>query len=200
MEESDVLAELRQMSMAHRYGGMTSALMSGKLLGFLCRTVKAKKVLDIGVFTGMSSFIMARTLPEDGKVISCDISEEYTNLGRPYWKRGGVEQKIDLRIKPAVDTLQELIDAGEGETFDLIFIDANKDDYPRYFELGKRLLRSGGIFVVDNALWNGRVANLEVKDTETESIREINRLMRDDPAVEYVLLDINDGIILARKF
>lgn len=197
--EDHTLSQLREMSVAHRRGDMTTGVQTEKLLTFLCRSIKAKKVLDIGVFTGCSSFAMALALPEDGKVIACDINEEFANLGRPYWDRGGVLEKIDLRIAPATETLQELIDAGEGGTFDVMFIDADKPNYPRYFELGMKLLRVGGIFMVDNALWGGQVADPTVQDKNTMGIREINYLMRDDPGVDYLLLHICDGVALAQK-
>ena len=197
--EDQTLTELREMSLAHRRGKMTSAVTSGKLLTFLCRTIEAKKVLDVGVFTGVSSYAMALALPEDGKVIACDISEQYAALGRPYWEKGGVAGKIDLRIKPAVETLQELIDAGEEGTFDIMFIDADKRSYPKYFELGMKLLRTGGIFVIDNALWGKQVADPSKQDNDTEGIREINRRMRDDPRVDYFLLDICDGTGIGQK-
>ena len=175
---------------------MTSKAESGKLLTLLCRSIKAKKVLDVGVFTGCSSFAMALALPDSGKVIACDVNNEYANHGLPYWEQGGVSEKIDLRIKPAVETLQELIDNGEGETFDLMFIDAN---YPNYFELGLKLVRTGGLFVVDNALWHGKAADQRVQDPATLAIRKINDLMRDDKRVDFVLLDVCDGTGIAQK-
>ena len=197
--EGKVLSDLREMSMALTKGRMTSTAEVGRLLTCLCRAINAKKVIDVGVFTGISSFSMALALPEDGKVIACDVSEENTNLGRPYWVQGEVSGKIDLRIKPATETLQELIDAGESETFDAMFIDADKTNYPRYFELGMQLLRHGGVFIVDNALWYGRVADPAIQDKETTGVREINYFMRDNPSVEHVLLDTSDGIGLGIK-
>lgn len=197
--ENATLSQLRELSVAHRDGGMTTGVESGKLLTFLCRSIQAKKVLDIGVFTGCSSFAMALALPQDGKVIACDVSEDYANLGRPYWEQGGVSAKINLRIQPATKTLQELIDSGEEETFDLIFIDADKHNYATYFELGMKLLRTGGIFVVDNALWGGLVADNSVTDKNTVGIRKINDIMRDDPRVDFLLLNVSDGTGLAQK-
>lgn len=197
--EDHILGQLRELSRAHARGKMTTGVASGKLLTLLCRTIKAKKVLDVGVFTGCSSFAMALALPDDGKVIACDVNEEYANLGRPYWEQGGVSEKIDLRVKPAIETLQELIDSGEGETFDLMFIDADKNNYPNYFELGMKLVRSGGFFMIDNALWYGKPADQRVQDPDTLGIRKINDLMRDDKRVDFVLLDVCDGTGIARK-
>ena len=193
------LSQLREMSVAHAKGMMTSRVENGKLLTLLCRATNAKKVLDVGVFTGCSAYAMALGMPEDGKVVACDVSEEFTSLGRPYWEQGGMANKIDLRLQPAATTLQELIDNGEEGTFDLMFIDADKVNYPTYFELGMKLLRSGGVFIVDNALWSGHVADASRKDENTLAIRKINSLMRDDPRVDFLLLNIADGTGLAVK-
>ncbi len=197
--EDDTLCQLRKMSVGLDGGRMATNPVTGKLLTFLCKSINAKKVIDIGVFTGCSSFAMALVLPEGGKVIACDISTESTDLGRPYWEQGGIAEKVDLRIQPATNTLQELLDKGEGETFDFIFIDADKINYPTYFDLGVKLLRSGGMFLVDNAIWSGRVADPSETDEDTIAIRKINALMRDDPRVDYVLMDLADGLGLARK-
>ncbi len=197
--EDATLSQLREMSVAHAHGNMTSCVENGKLLTLLCRNIKAKKVLDVGVFTGCSAYAMALGLPEDGKVIACDVSEEYANLGRPYWEQGGMATKIDLRIQPATKTLQEFIDNGEEGTFDMMFIDADKQSYPTYFELGMKLLRTGGVFVVDNALWHGAVLDNSITDEHTVAIRKINSLMRDDPRVDFLLLNVTDGVGLAIK-
>lgn len=197
--EDATLSHLREMSKARAEGEMTSRVENGKLLTLLCKTTNAKKVLDIGVFTGCSAYAMALGLPDDGKVVACDVSEDFANLGRPYWEQGGVANKIDLRIQSAATTLQELIDNGEEGTFDLMFIDADKINYPTYFELGMKLLRPGGIFMVDNALWSGRVADASRTDKNTMAIRKINSLMRDDPRVDFLLLNMVDGIGLAVK-
>ena len=198
-KENPILHQLRQMSQAHQRGKMTTGVESGKLLTLLCRLIKAEKVLDVGVFTGCSSFAMALALPESGKVVACDINDDYAKLGRPYWEQGGVAGKIDLRIQPASKTLQELIDNGEEETFDLMFIDADKSNYPKYFELGMKLLRPGGLFVVDNALWYGRVADPSVNDSSTTGIRKINELMKSDPWVDFTLVHVGDGTGIAQK-
>jgi len=137
-----VLKELRALSRQHSLGKMTTNVQSGQMLTFLCRNIEAKRVLDIGVFTGCSTFAMALGLPDDGRVIACDICQEYAEIGKPYWDRGGVSKKIDLRIAPALKTLNQLLDQGEKDSFDLIFIDADKENYPRYYELAYRLARS----------------------------------------------------------
>jgi predicted O-methyltransferase YrrM len=178
---------------------MTTGLDVGNLLTLLTRALGARKVLDVGVFTGCSAFSMALSLPEEGRVIACDVSEEYTSIGKPYWEEGGVAGKIDLHIQPATKTLQELIDNGESGTFDLIFIDADKPNYPNYYEMGVELLRKGGLVVVDNALWSGHVADASHQDESTATIRAINSRMKTDARVDYVLLNVSDGIGMACK-
>jgi predicted O-methyltransferase YrrM len=197
--ENATLSRLRAMSIAHTKGLMTSSVEVNKLLTILCISLKACKVIDLGVFTGCSSFAMALGLPPEGKVIACDVSMEYPQLGQPFWIEGGVDDKIDLRIQPALKTLQDLIDNGESGTFDLIFIDAHKPEYPEYFKKGLVLLRAGGMFVVDNAIWRNKVADQSIVDEKTEGIRRINRLMCDSESVEYTLLNFSDGIGLAVK-
>ena len=197
--EDPALAELRKASISHSKGRMTSSGEVGRLLTVLCTTLGANKAIDIGLFTGCSSFSMAKGLKAGGRVIACDITSEYAEFGRPFWNQGGVAEMIDVRIKPALDTLQELIDAGESETFDIIFIDAYKRDYPDYYTKGITLLRSGGMFVVDNALWNGKVADPSLTDEGTVAIRRINELMSNDKRVEFVLMNVSDGVGVAVK-
>lgn len=199
-EEDPILKELRAVSRQHTQGLMTTNIQSGKLLTFLCRNINAKKVLDVGVFTGCSSFAMALGLPDDGKVIACDVSEKYANIGKPYWDRAGVSKKIELRIAPAEETLSALLDEGGKETFDLVFIDADKVNYLKYYELGFELLRKGGLIVVDNMCWSGKVWDRTVvNDGNTGSIRSMNERMRGDPRVDYTLLAFADGTGVAQK-
>ena len=197
--EDATLSQLRAMSVKHRRGEMTTGSETGKLLTMLCRAINARKTIDVGVFTGCSSVAMALALPEDGKVISCDVSDDYTKLGRPYWEQAGVSNKIDLRLKPATETLQELIDNGESGTFDVVFIDADKDNYVSYFELGIQLLRQGGMIIVDNALWRGSVADPSDQRESTIGIRRINDVMLKDSRIDFVLLNISDGIGIGLK-
>ena len=202
-KEDTVLRELRELSIKvcilHGLPMMTSGIQTRKLLYFLCRTLKAEKAIDVGVFTGCSAHSLALGLSDKGKVIACDINKEYADIGRPYWKRGGVERKIDLRIGPAIDTLNELIDNEEKGTFDVIFIDADKVNYPNYYDLCILLLRKGGVIVVDNALWDGRVSIPSSNEDSTIAIRRLNEKMCNDPRVEYMLLNFADGIGIARK-
>lgn len=198
-EENAPLSQLRAVSISHERGEMTTGVETGKLLTILCRAVNARKVIDIGVFTGCSSVAMALALPEDGKVISCDTNEEYASLGRPYWEQAGVANKIDLRLKPATETLQELIDDGETGTYDVIFIDADKVNYVNYYDLGIQLLRRGGLVVVDNALYHDLVADPSDQSDATVTIRRMNDAMLKDPRIDFVLLQVSDGIGIGQK-
>ena len=197
--EDATLSQLRAISVSHRRGRMTTCIETGKLLTILCRGLNARKVIDIGVFTGCSSVAMALALPEDGKVISCDVSDEFASIGKPYWKQAGVASKIDLRLKPATETLQELIDDGESDTFDIIFIDADKVNYVNYFELGIQLLRQGGLIIVDNALWSGKVIDASDQSDSTNSIRRMNDVMLKDSRIDFALFPISDGIGIGQK-
>lgn len=197
--EDATLSQLRAMSVRHRQGGMTTGVETGKLLSILCRAVSARKTIDVGVFTGCSSVAMALVLPEDGKVIACDVNDNFASLGKPFWEQAGVTKKIDLRLKPATETLQELIDNGEKGTFDIIFIDADKSEYVNYFELGVQLLRQGGLIVVDNALWGGRVTNPRNQSDDTIGISKMNDVMLKDSRIDFVLLPISDGIGIGQK-
>ncbi len=198
-KEDAVLGKLRELSVAHRKGRMATPTDEGSLLTILVRALNARKVIDVGVFTGLSSFAMALGLPADGKVIACDISDEFTSIGKPYWEEGGVAGKIDLRLQPAVETLQQLIDNGESGTFDIVFIDADKENYGTYYQLGMELLRPGGLIAVDNALWSGRVADPSDQDPYTVAIRKVNQEMMEDRRVHYVLLNISDGLGIGQK-
>ena len=197
--ENAVLRQLREFSIGHSRGRMTTSTEVGNLLTILVRSLNARKVLDIGVFTGCSSFALALGLPQGCKVIACDVSKEYTDLGRPYWEEGGVSDKIDLRLQPATKTLQELIDSGEAGTFDMVFIDADKPSYKTYFLMSVELLRTGGLIVVDNALWSGRVADPKIQDSATTGVRGINEAMKNDTRVDFVLLNIDDGMGIGQK-
>ena len=197
--EDAALSQLRAMSVSHRRGTMTTGVESGKLLSILCRAVNARKAIDIGVFTGCSSVAMALALPEEGKVISCDVNDDYAKLGKPFWEQAGVANKIDLRLKPATETLEELIDNGEAGTFDIIFIDADKENYVNYFERAIQLLRQGGLIIVDNALWKGRVSDPSDQEDSTTGVRKLNDVMLKDSRIDFVLLPVSDGTGIGLK-
>lgn len=168
-------------------------------MGLLIQMLGAKKTLDIGTFTGYSALAVALALPQDGKVIACDINVEWTALAKQFWALAGVAQKIDLRLAPALDTLQALLDNGEAGTFDFAFIDADKNNYINYYEAAVKLLRPGGLIAVDNVLWDGEVVNPSNQDKTTNSIRDLNQHIFNDKRVTISMLPIGDGLTLARK-
>ena len=165
----------------------------------LVRMIGARKTLEVGTFTGYSALVVAMGLPDDGKIIACDVSEEWTSIGRRYWQEAGVAHKIDLRLQPAVATLDELIAAGESGSFDLAFIDADKANYDAYYERCMTLVRTGGVLAIDNVLWHGAVVDDARQDEDTVSIRALNLKVHGDPRVDMNLLPIGDGLTLAVK-
>lgn len=198
-EEPDFLAKLRRETASHPRAVMQITPEQGLFMGLLARMIGARKALEIGVFTGYSSISVALALPPDGKLIACDVSEEFTSVARRYWKEAGLESKIDLRLAPAMDTLNELLQAGEAGSFDMSFIDADKGNYRNYYETSLKLVRSGGIIVLDNMLWHGQVANPDDVEPDTVAIRELNAFVRSDARVWSCLLPIGDGVTLAFK-
>ena len=159
----------------------------------------ARKTIEIGVFTGYSSLVVALALPEDGRVIACDINEEWTAVARRYWREAGVERKIDLRLRPALQTLDDLIALGQAGSFDFAFIDADKENYESYYERCLTLVRPGGLIAVDNVLWSGRVIDAADQDKDTRAIRAFNEKLKSDERVWLSLLPIRDGVTLACK-
>jgi len=165
-------------------------------MALLAKATGARTYLEVGVFTGYSSTAMALALPDDGQIVACDVSEEFTARARQAWKEAGVESKIDLRIAPALETLEQL--KAEGRSFDIAFIDADKPNYLHYYELVVTLVRKGGLVMIDNVLWDGRVADLDVNDESTQMIRQVNARAGSDERVEAVLVPIGDGLTIAR--
>jgi O-methyltransferase len=156
-------------------------------------------VLEVGTFTGYATLCLARALPPDGTVLTCDISSRWPEIGAAYWARAGVADRIGVRVGPAAETMTELLSEGGADSFDLVFLDADKANYPRYYELSLRLLRPGGLVVLDNTLFFGRVIDSTATDPDTRGIREVNSRIRDDPRVEISMLPVADGITLARR-
>ena len=171
----------------------------GQFMAILTKLIGAKKVLEIGVFTGYSSLSVALALPDDGKLIACDVNESWTSIARRYWQQAKVDHKIDLRLAPAVETLAGLVATGEGSTFDMVFIDADKENYAAYYESSLTLLRQGGLMLIDNVLWHGRVVDAADNERSVIAIRQLNAMVRDDDRVDISLVPIGDGITLARK-
>ena len=196
--ESDLLKDLRNETAKMSGAGMQIGPEQGAFMGLLVELIGAKRALEIGTFTGYSSLCIAGALPADGKLICCDVSEEYTKVARNYWRRAGLESKIELRIGPAVATLDALIDA-DVAPFDFAFIDADKTNYSNYYDRVMRLVRPGGLIAIDNVLWGGDVANPEENDEDTQAIRGVNEKVRNDERVTLALAPIGDGLTLARK-
>ena len=176
--------------------GMQVAPEQGAFLTILTRAIGARRAIEVGTFTGYSALCIARGLPDDGELICCDVSEEWTAVGRTAWETAGVAKKIDLRIAPAVDTIKAL---GAGEMFDLAFIDADKPNYRNYFEGLLPHIRTGGVLLVDNVLWGGNVINDEANDDNTVAIKAFNDYVAAEPRVEAVMLPISDGLTMCRK-
>ena len=197
--ETPAQKALRKVTANHPWAGMQIAPEQGQFLQLLVSLLGAKKIMELGVFTGYSSLSMALALPDDGKLIACDVNEEYTNTAKEFWAEAGVANKIELVLAPALDTMQARIDAGEAASFDLIFADAVKEEYLDYFEQGLKLLRTGGLITIDNTLWNGSVIDQSNQDADTAAIRELNQFVQQDPRVDMCLLPIGDGLTLARK-
>lgn len=199
LREPEILQQLRQET-----ANLTGAIMQitpdqGQFMQLLVKLMEAKNAIEVGVYTGYSSLAVALALPKNGKLIACDISKEYTEVARRYWEKARVADKIDLRIAPALDTLQGLLAAGKQASFDFMFIDADKRNYPNYYELGLELLRPGGLIVVDNVLWSGRVVDPTDTDKRTVAIREFNQKLHTDERVDISLVPLADGLTLARK-
>lgn len=199
LREVEILSELRQETAKLPMSIMQISPEQGQFMALLIKILGAKKTLDIGVFTGYSSLVVALSLPDDGKIIACDISEEYTSMARIYWQRAGVADKIDLQLAPALETLDKLLAAGEAGTFDFAFIDADKANYENYYERSLELIRPGGLIAVDNVLWSGRVADPEIQDNQTSKIRAFNQKVHQDSRITLSLVPIADGLTLARK-
>ncbi|MBW4495995.1 MAG: class I SAM-dependent methyltransferase [Oscillatoria princeps RMCB-10] len=199
LREPEILRQLREETARHPRAGMQIAPEQGQFMALLAQLLGATKTLEIGVFTGYSSLCVALALPPTGKIVACDVSEEYTATARRYWEAAGVAHKIDLRIAPALQTLDDLLAAGVAETFDFAFIDADKDNYDAYFELSLQLVRTGGLIAIDNVLWRGQVADPQVQDSSTQAIRAFNEKLHRDERVTLSLLTIADGLTLALK-
>ncbi|MDH5227607.1 MAG: class I SAM-dependent methyltransferase [Gammaproteobacteria bacterium] len=199
LREAPVLRALREETAALTQRSMQIAPEQGQFMALLVRLLRARRCLEIGVFTGYSSLATALALPPDGRIVACDVSEEWTAIARRYWEQGGVAHRIDLHIAPATNTLDALLQQGQAGTFDLAFIDADKTNYLAYYERTLQLLRPGGLVLIDNTLWSGRVADPAVNDPDTVALRELNTALLRDERVDLSLLPVGDGLTLALK-
>ena len=199
VREHEVLSRLREETAALPESRMQIAPEEGAFLALLVRILDARKILEIGTFTGYSSTAMALALPADGRIICCDLSKEWTDVARRYWGQAGVADKIELRLGSALDTLDAMVAEGEAGTFDFAFLDADKDNYPAYADRLLTLLRRGGLMAIDNVFWGGEVAQPEVDNVSVRGIRELNRILASDERVSLSMVPIADGLTLARK-
>jgi caffeoyl-CoA O-methyltransferase len=178
---------------------MQIAPEQGQFMALLVQLIGAKKALELGVFTGYSTLAIALALPPDGKIIACDINQKDTAIAHHYWERAGVSHKIEFHLASALETLNWLIETGQSGTFDFVFIDADKSNYDAYYERALQLVRTGGLIAIDNVLWSGRVADLDIQDNRTNKIRAFNQKLHQDSRINLSLLSIGDGLTLAMK-
>lgn len=199
VRETPIQRRLRDETAKLDMARMQIAPEQGQFMALLVALMGARSTLEVGVFTGYSALCVAGALPEDGRVIACDVSEEWTSVARRYWKEAGLDGKIDLRLGPAAETLASLIEEGEVGQFDFAFIDADKENYARYFEQCFELVRPGGLIAVDNTLWSGNVIDSADQSNDTNSIRAFNEALRKDSRIRLSLVPIGDGLTLAMK-
>lgn len=190
---------LRKHTDELEHGVMQISADQGQFMALQLKLMQAKRVIEIGTFTGYSALVMAQALPADGKLLACDTSEEWTTIARRYWEQAGVADKIEVHLGPALETLKMLLDAGEREQFDAAFIDADKVNLRHYYEQCLHLVRPGGLIMIDNVLWSGDVIDTSNQTADTKAIRELNTFIHNDERVDISLVPIGDGLLLARK-
>ncbi len=199
LRETPLQRRLRDETRAMPEANMQISPEQGQFMALLVQLIGAERIVEVGTFTGYSALAMAAVLPASGRLVACDVSERWTAIARRYWAEAGLSDRIDLRLAPAMTTLDDLIAAGEGGRYDFAFIDADKENYRGYYERVLTLLRPGGLVAVDNVLWGGRVVDPTKRDNDTEAIRAFNTALRDDRRVDLSLVPIGDGLTLARK-
>lgn len=199
LRESTLLKELRTETAKLDRAVMQIAPEQGQFMAMLAKLINARNALEIGVFTGYSSLCVGQALAPGGKLIACDINQDWTAIAAKYWHKAGLEQIIDLRLAPALETLQALVDEGRNGDFDFVFIDADKGNYLNYYQYALDLLRPGGLILIDNVLWSGAVLDSATKDTDTRAIIEFNRFVHQDKRVDISMLAIADGLTLVSK-
>jgi predicted O-methyltransferase YrrM len=199
LREPEVLADLRHETSQLEMSNMQISPEQGQFLSLLVRMLGIRRAIEVGVFTGYSSLSVAMAMPDDGELIVCDTSEEWTSIARRYWERAGLSARIKLKIAPAIDTLDELLAGGQAGKFDFAFIDADKVNYRNYYERCLQLIRAGGVIAIDNVLWGGSVVDEMDSSEDTVAIRELNDLIHHDQRVDLSMLPISDGLTLARR-
>jgi predicted O-methyltransferase YrrM len=198
LREHPEQAALREATAGHPRAGMQISPEQGQFMQLLVKLIGARRTIEVGTFTGYSALAVALALPADGKILACDISDEYTSIGKPYWRRAGVADRIELVIAPALQTLDARITAGETGSYDFAFIDADKTGYDGYYERCLQLVAAGGLIAIDNTLWGGAVAR-PAQDDDTRALQALNDKLHGDERVDLALLPIGDGLTLARK-
>ena len=198
LREHPAQVALREATRTHPYAMMQISPEQGQFMALLIRLINAHRTIEIGVFTGYSALSVALALPDDGKLLACDISDEFTRVGVPHWQAAGVAHKIDLQLAPALSTLDARINAGEQGQYDFAFIDADKSGYDAYYERCLKLLRPGGLIAIDNTLWSGKVA-VPAEDADTLALQALNTKLHRDERVDISMLPVGDGLTLARK-
>ena len=199
LREPALLRRLRDETAAHPRARMQISPEQGQFMQLLAKLTGARRCIEVGVFTGYSSLAVALALPADGRILACDVSEEFTAVARRYWKEAGVAGKIELKLAPATETLDAYLDSGAGGSYDLAFIDADKANYANYYERILKLLRPGGLVLVDNVLWSGQVLDATDESEDTVAIRAFNAMLHKDQRVDLSMLPVGDGLTLARK-
>lgn len=199
VREHPAQAALREATRQHPHAGMQISPEQGQFMSLLVRLIGARRTIEVGVFTGYSALTVALALPDDGRLLACDINDDYTRVGRPFWQQAGVGHKIDLQIAPALQTLDARLAAGEAGQYDFAFIDADKRGYDAYVERCLQLLRPGGLIAIDNVLWSGEVAHPAGAGTDTAALQALNEKLHRDERVDVSMLPIGDGLTLARK-
>lgn len=199
LREPEIAQRLREETRKMLVSALQSPPEESQFIVFLLKMLNAKRIIEIGTFTGYTTLLMAMNIPKDGKILACDISDKWTNVGRKYWQEAGVEEKINLKIAPAQETLQSLLEHKMNNMFDFIFIDADKDHYVEYYSLATQLIRVGGIIAIDNVFWNGAVVNKLNNGSDVRAIREINRQVLEDNRYYISMVPIGDGLTLAMR-
>jgi predicted O-methyltransferase YrrM len=199
LREPPLLRDLRAETAGYPEVQMQISPEQGQFMAFLVKLTGAKRCIEVGVFTGYSSLSTALALPDDGCIVACDVSEQWTAVARRYWRAAGVEHKVDLRLVPALQTLDGLLAAGEAGRYDFAFVDADKENYAAYYERVLKLLKPNGLLLFDNTLWSGAVADPAVNDGNTQALRALNEQLHRDERIDLSLTPIGDGLTLVRK-